>query len=56
MIKNSTLLNDSSRTAKRKKGKDFTPDLQAVKMLISYSKALQVINCSEFKTCYVVLN
>jgi len=56
MIKSSTLLTDSSRTVDPKDGKNLTPGLQAVKMLISYSKALQVIHCKEFNTCYIVLN
>jgi len=56
MIKISTLLNDSSQTANLKKDGILTPGPQAVKMLISYSKALQVIQCADFKTCYIVLN
>ncbi len=56
MIKISTLLNDSSQIANKNTKGDLTPGLQAVKMLISYSKALQVIHCSDFKTCYIVLN
>jgi hypothetical protein len=56
MIKNSTLLIDSSRLTEKKKVGDLTPGPQAVKMLISYSKALQVIHFNDFKTCYIVLN
>jgi len=55
MIKISTLTNDSSRVTEKKKVGDFTPGPQAVKMLISYSRALQVIHCNDFKTCYIVL-
>jgi hypothetical protein len=56
MIKISTLLNDPSHIADTKKVGVLTPGPQAVKMLISYSKALQVVHCSDFKTCYIVLN
>ncbi len=56
MIKISTLLNDSSQSANKIKSRDLVPGPQAVKMLISYSKALQVFQCSDFKTCYIVLN
>ena len=56
MIKISTLLNDSSLIANNNNNRDITPGIQAVKMLISYSKALQVIHCSDFNTCYIVLN
>jgi hypothetical protein len=56
MIKISTLLNDSSQQASTKTNEGLTPGPQAVKMLISYSKALQVIQCNDFKTCYIVLN
>lgn len=56
MIKISTLFNDPSLKAKTNNNRDLTPGLQAVKMLISYSKALQVMHCSNFKTCYIVLN
>jgi len=56
MIKISTLLNDSSLTANQKRNGVLTPGPQAVKMLISYSQALQVIQCNDFKTCYLVLN
>jgi len=56
MIKISTLLNDPSHIAYKKKIGVLTPGPQAVKMLISYSKALQVVHCTGFKTCYIVLN
>lgn len=56
MIKISTLLNVPSHTADTKINGIPAPGNQAVKMLISYSKALQVIHCSDFKTCYIVLN
>jgi hypothetical protein len=56
MITISTLLKNSSQAADKKKLEDITSGSQAVKMLISYSKALQVIHCSDFKTCYIVLN
>lgn len=56
MIKISTLLQDSSQTASKKRIGYLTPGPQAVKMLISYSKALQVIHCNDFKTCYILLN
>jgi len=56
MIKISTLLNDSSRVAENTKIGDLAPGTQAVKMLISYSKALQVVHCTDFKTCYILLN
>jgi hypothetical protein len=56
MIKNSTLLNDSSRVAEKNKTGDLLPGTQAVKMLISYSKALQVIHVTDFTTCYILLN
>jgi hypothetical protein len=56
MIKISTLLNVPSQIADKKKIGVAAPGAQAVKMLISYSKALQVMHCSDFKTCYIVLN
>jgi len=56
MIKISTLINESSLVNKNKKLGDFTPGPQAVKMLISYSRALQVIECNNFTTCFIVLN
>jgi hypothetical protein len=56
MIRISTLSNLSSQNADKNKKGDITPGTQAVKMLINYSKALQVIHCSDFKTCYIVLN
>ena len=56
MIKISTLLNDPSPFANGKKNRELVPGPQAVKMLISYSQALQVFQCSDFKTCYIVLN
>jgi len=56
MIKISTLLNLSSQTTETEKSGILTPTPQAVKMLISYSKALQVLHCNEFKTCHIVLN
>ncbi len=56
MIKISTLLNVPSHTAGKNEVGVLTPGPQAVKMLISYSKALQVIHCNDFKTCYIVLN
>ncbi len=56
MIKISTLLNVPSQNANHNKTGVLTPGPQAVKMLISYSKALQVIHCNDFKTCYLVLN
>jgi hypothetical protein len=56
MIKISTLLKNSSPAADKKKLGNLTSGTQAVKMLMSYSKALQVIHCSDFKTCYIVLN
>ncbi len=56
MIKISTLLNDSSLKADSKHIGEITPGPRAVKMLISYSRALQVIHCNDFKTCYIVLN
>lgn len=56
MIKISTLLNDSSHQVLTKTSEVLTPGPQAVKMLISYSLALQVIHCNDFKTCYIVLN
>jgi hypothetical protein len=56
MIKISTLLKNSSPSADQKKLEEITSGAQAVKMLISYSKALQVIHCTDFKTCYIVLN
>lgn len=56
MIKISTLTKDSSLLSDQKKVSDLIPGDQAVKMLISYSKALQVIKCNDFKTCYIVLN
>jgi hypothetical protein len=56
MIKISTLFSDSSQVTDKKKIGESAPGAQAVKMLISYSQALQVIHCSDFKTCYIVLN
>jgi hypothetical protein len=56
MIKISTLQIDPSHVADQKKIGVLTPGPQAVKMLISYSKALQVIHCNDFKTCFIVLN
>jgi len=56
MIKISTLLNESSHLTKNKKAGDLIPGPQAVKMLMSYSRALQVIDCNDFKTCFIVLN
>jgi hypothetical protein len=56
MIKISTLLNVPSQTSEKIKIGNPTPGPQAVKMLMSYSKALQVIKCNDFKTCYLVLN
>jgi len=56
MIKISTLFNDSSQNGKQTQKGVLTPGPQAVKMLISYSKALQVIHCNDFSTCYIVLN
>ena len=56
MIKISTLLNVSSQTADKKRNRNLIPGPQAVKMLISYSKALQVIQCSDHQTCYIILN
>jgi len=56
MIKISTLLIDPSHIAGQIQTGILTPGPQAVKMLISYSKALQVIHCNDFKTCYIVLN
>ena len=56
MIKISTLQIDPSQLADQKITRVLTPGPQAVKMLISYSKALQVIHCNDFKTCYIVLN
>jgi|APIni6443716594_1056825.scaffolds.fasta_scaffold1153475_1 hypothetical protein len=56
MIKISTLLNDASQVADNQKVEHLAPGPQAVKMLISYSQALQVIHCNDFKTCYIVLN
>jgi len=56
MIRISTLSNLSSQTAEKNKNGDLIPGTQAVKMLISYSNALQVLHCSDFKTCYIVLN
>jgi hypothetical protein len=56
MMKISTFLNDASQNAHNTKKKDFVPGSLAVKMLISYSKALQILQCSDFKTCYIVLN
>jgi len=56
MIRISTLSNLPSQTADKNRKGDLTPGTQAVKMLISYSNALQVIHCSDFATCYIVLN
>jgi len=56
MLKISTLLNDSSNIADKKPAGDVTPGSGAVKMLLNYSKALQVIHCNDFDTCYIVLN
>jgi len=56
MIKISTLLKNSSLVAGNKINEDIIPGPQAVKMLVSYSKALQVIHCENFKTCFIVLN
>ena len=56
MIKISTLLNEASQVAGNQKVGRLVPGPQAVKMLISYSQALQVIHCNDFKTCYIVLN
>jgi len=56
MIKISTLLIDPSHLASQKHTGLLTPGPQAVKMLINYSKALQVLHCNDFKTCYIVLN
>ncbi|MEI6061497.1 MAG: hypothetical protein WCR72_12370 [Bacteroidota bacterium] len=56
MIKLSTLFTDSSNTTLQKKSLDITPGPVAVKLLISYSKALQVLHCNDFETCYVILN
>ncbi len=56
MIKSYTLSNDSTQATDKKELKDFTPSLPAVKMLVSYSKALQVVHCIDFETCYIVLN
>jgi hypothetical protein len=56
MIKISTLLNVPSHVAEIKKVGVPAPGSQAVKMLMSYSKALQVIHCNDFKTCLIVLN
>ena len=56
MIKISTLLKDSSQVSGKLLKGDVIPGQRAVKMLISYSQALQVIHCNDFKTCYIVLN
>lgn len=56
MLKISTLLNDSSKIADKKPHGDITPGSVTVKMLLNYSKALQVIHCNDFNTCYIVLN
>jgi hypothetical protein len=56
MIKISTLTHDSSRLSGQKNVADLTPGAEAVKMLISYSRALQVIKCNDFPTCFIVLN
>lgn len=56
MIKISTLLNVPSQITGKKIIGVPAPGSQAVKMLISYSKALQVVRCTNFKTCYLVLN
>jgi hypothetical protein len=56
MIRISTLTNESSHLSGPKKVADLTPGAQAVKMLISYSRALQVIQCNDFQTCLIVLN
>ncbi len=56
MIKISTLLNDPSQASKNKRERYFTPGPHAVKMLMNYSSALQVIDCSNFETCFIVLN
>ncbi len=56
MIKISTLTTNSSRLSSQKNVADLTPGAEAVKMLISYSRALQVIHCNGFQTCFIVLN
>lgn len=56
MIKSYTLSNDSSQATEKKEINDFSLSLPAVKMLVSYSKALQVVHCIDFETCYIVLN
>lgn len=35
---------------------EAVPSLMAVKMLIRYSQALQVIRFKDFTTCYLLLN
>jgi hypothetical protein len=56
MIKISTLSTESSQLTHVKKISDLTPGPQAVKMLMNYSRALQVIDCNKFETCFIVLN
>ncbi len=56
MIKSYTLSNDSLQATDKIELKDFSHSLPAVKMLVSYSKALQVVHCIDFETCYIVLN
>jgi hypothetical protein len=56
MIKSYTLSNDSSQASGKKELRDLSSSLPTVKMLVSYSKALQVVHCHNFETCYIVLN
>ncbi len=56
MIKTSTPLNNSSALTGNEKVNDLIPGTETVKMLINYSKALQVIHCKEFATCLIILN
>ena len=56
MIKHSTLTNFSLSITGEKETKKALLCVPSVDTLIRYSKALQVIRCNNFKTCYLVLN
>jgi hypothetical protein len=56
MIKLSTLLNDVPHTTQSPSTSLPSPGPGVVNMLIRYSQALQVIPCTDFETCFIILN
>jgi len=56
MIKTFTPYNDPSQLPGSDKCHDLIPGTEKVKMLMNYSKALQVLRCNDFATYYIVLN